>query len=193
MPVLLLLFSSVVNLKNGVLLTVQEWLPDVKLIVSVFSLLFSAGPEDEDPAGDFLDSAVFPGSQRSGFEIRQMPQTRCSGQLWCHQGEYWALYYFHCYKYTWIARGGYSEILCFLCSMLVSGMRSRSCQQLSRKVSVALPPTPWRVLVSSESSTESCCEYMSKTWGFVVIFILKLHLLPYCPSQQQMISFSWIT
>lgn len=53
-----------------------------------------------------------------------------------------------------------NEILCFPCSMLVSGMRSWSCQQPSRKESAALPRTALRVLVSSGSSTESCCEFL---------------------------------
>lgn len=43
-------------------------------------------------------------------------------------------------------------------SILASGTRSWSCQQPSRKVSAVLPPTVWRALVLSESSTVSCCE-----------------------------------
>lgn len=53
------------------------------------------------------------------------------------------------------------KVLRFSCSTSVSGTRSRSCQQPSRKVSAALPPTASRALVSSESSTVSCCEYQS--------------------------------
>lgn len=52
-------------------------------------LLSPAGREDEGHAGDLLDSAARSGSQRSGLEIRPMPQTRGPGQLWRLQGK-WA-------------------------------------------------------------------------------------------------------
>lgn len=51
------------------------------LFVTEPSALFPAGREDEDHAGDLLDSAVCALSQCSGAEIRQMPQTCSSGQL----------------------------------------------------------------------------------------------------------------
>lgn len=72
--------------------------PDVRLIVSITCavclVLCRSWWQDEGHAGDFLDSSVCPRSQRADPEVWQMSQTRCSGQLWCYQGEYLTLYFF---------------------------------------------------------------------------------------------------
>lgn len=55
-------------------------------------------------------------------------------------------------------------VVCFLCSILVSGLISRDCQTPSRRASAALPPTACRAPESLVSSTASCCEY--STWSY---------------------------
>lgn len=64
--------------------------------------------------------------------------------------------------FLWTNCGGIWKNLHFLCSTSVSGMRSRSCRQPSRKVSVVQPHTPRRALASSASWTKSCCEFLPK-------------------------------
>lgn len=64
--------------------------------------------------------------------------------------------------FLWTNCGGLLKNLHFLCSTLVSGTRSRSCRQPSRKVSVVQPHTPRLARASSASWTESCCEFLNK-------------------------------
>lgn len=64
--------------------------------------------------------------------------------------------------FLWTNCGGMWKNLHFLCSTSVSGTRSRSCRQPSRKVSVVQPHTPRPARASSASWTESCCESLSK-------------------------------
>lgn len=64
--------------------------------------------------------------------------------------------------FLWTNCGGVWKNLLFLCSTSVSGTRSRSCRQPSRKVSVVQPHTPRPARASSASWTESCCEFLPK-------------------------------
>lgn len=64
--------------------------------------------------------------------------------------------------FLWTNCGGMWKNLLFLCSISVSGTRSRSCRQPSRKVSVVQPHTPRPDRTSSVSWTESCCEFLPK-------------------------------
>ena len=51
------------------------------------------------------------------------------------------------------------DLMCFFCSILVHGMKSRDCHTLFRKASAALPPTAWIALELLVFSTGSCCKH----------------------------------
>lgn len=119
---------------------------------------------NEGRAGDLTDVIVRPVSWCSAYQVRQMSQTGRSGQLWCHKGEY------EIFAAISVEESAHAcENLPSLCSTSVSGMRSRSCQQASRRVSAVQPHTQRRALVSSGSSTESCCEFLPRVRPLLLI------------------------
>lgn len=116
----------------------------------VLTHVFLVAGRNESRAGDLADVIIRPVSQRSAW---QMFQTGRSGQLWCHEGEYVVFGVISVWKKK---KSVYACGKLALSLHYTGGMRSRRCQQPSRRGSAARPPTPQRAPGSLGCSDKSC-------------------------------------